>query len=94
MPLTWPLVKPVAAEEATRATSETITYPTISRRKATWPCCCQAQRRLRIQLGIAPARNAPIEHQVVLTWATYSSANTTMLVTSAIAEPIAYFVTL
>jgi hypothetical protein len=55
----------------------------------TWPRIFHAQRRFRIQLGIAPAMNAPIEQIVVLMPSTYMSAKTTTLVASAITEPIA-----
>jgi len=49
---------------------------------------------LRIQFGIAPARKATIESMVVATPSQYMTANTMMLVTSAITDPIAYRVIL
>jgi hypothetical protein len=62
---------------------------TISRPNAIRPCTRHAQRRLRIQLGIAPAMKATIEHAVVPTPITYRTANTIALVVAATIEPAA-----
>ena len=67
--------------------ADTSTYATISRPNATWPSTRHAQRRLRIQFGIAPARNATTEHAVVPKPATYITANTIALVVAATSEP-------
>ena len=64
-----------------------MTYATISRPNATRPSTLHAQRRLRIQFGIAPAMNATTEHAVVPKPITYSTANTIALVAAATIEP-------
>jgi hypothetical protein len=82
-------VQPVASDDAASTISEIAMYATISRRNSTWPSIFHAQRRFRIQLGTAPATNAAIVQTVVFPTATYISANTMMLVSRAMTEPIA-----
>ena len=81
-------VHAVVNEVRTSWRTEIETYATISRPKAIRPLNLHAQRRLRIQFGIAPATNAPIEQAVVLNPITYRMGKTIALVPNATPEPI------
>src|ERR1700752_5144462 len=89
---TWRWVHAVVHVVATRAITEVAMYATISRPNAGLPFIFQAQRRSRIQFGIAPPTNPVTEPQVVLAPRTYMTANTTALVAAAMIDPIVYLV--
>ena len=64
----------VAAEEAARLTMDTMTYRADSLATPSRPRFSQAHRRLRIQLGTAPATKATHVEPIAPRWAQLKKA--------------------